>query len=74
MIVVHQAGPHRADGTQQCTRCGRELSMMGGSRFSEGAYIEREEGALSGVTARTLLVGFGETPPMLCEPFPFDDS
>ena len=48
--------------------------MMGGSRFSEGAYIEREEGALSGVTARTLLVGFGETPPMLCEPFPFDDS
>ena len=48
--------------------------MMGGSRFSEGAYIEREEGALSGVTARTLLVGFGEAPPMLCEPFPFDDS
>ena len=46
--------------------------MLGGGRFREGAYIERDEAPLSGVTQRVFYVQAGETPANLCEPLPFE--
>jgi hypothetical protein len=48
--------------------------MMGGTRWPPGSYVGRDEGPLSGVTARPLMVPEGVTPLMLCEPFPFEES